>query len=301
MRHSRVHVGLDDLGFTQAVTVVERLRTYDGHPFALPRHLERFATTIAGLQIAGIPSAPRLSEIVTSLLARNRDWLQKMGEASIILLATPGSRHRPALPAASASEAAPPGPTWIAYLQPLPLEKIAARIAEGQPVVVTDVVQPPPESWPRHWKVRNRLHYFLADRQAASQAPDATGILRDTDGTLTESSIANLALVLGGRIVSPPPARVLPGITQAVAEEVAREAGIVWEKRPLPSELLDEAEEVLLFGTTTGIWPGRVTRHAAARNDPTSRPAPSSLALPGPVFRRLREGFDARCRRGSAR
>ena len=59
--HSSLHVALDDFGFTQGVTAVERLRTYDGRPFELPRHLARFATTTAGLQIAGLPSPPRLT------------------------------------------------------------------------------------------------------------------------------------------------------------------------------------------------------------------------------------------------
>lgn len=292
--HHELHVAIDDLGFTQGVTAVERMRTYGGRPFRVSRHLQRFASTVTALQIAGLPDQPAQQEIIDELLQRNRLWLDAHGEAAIVLFATPGRVSQPALrPQHQAGEGTDPAarealhPTLAAYLSPLPLELIAHRIRRGQPLVITNVVQPSVQTWPRHLKVRSRLHYFLADRQATAIDSDALGILLDEDGTVTETSVANLAVVQSGQIVSPPAERVLPGVTQAVAEEIASDLKINWEKHPLSIQEIRDSDEVLLFGTTTGIWPAWLVTDAADHGTPP--------VIDGPIFQALRKRFDAIC------
>lgn len=305
--HHELHVAVDDLGFTQGVTAVERMRTYGGRAFHASRHLRRFASTVKTLQIVGLPDQQALQELVDELLQRNRHWLREQREAGIVLFATPGRADRPALrpqhPSAGAFDRAlpePAHPTFVAYVVSLPLTVIARRIRRGQALVITDVVQPSVQSWPRHLKVRSRLHYFLADRQASAVDPDALGILLDEDRTLTETSVANLAVVRSGRIVSPPAGQILPGVTQAVAEEIATDLKIGWEKRPLSIEETRHADELLLFGTTTGIWPGWLISEAADHGAPprsaTSPEDQSRPTHPGPIFQALRKRFDAVCR-----
>lgn len=314
--HRELHVAVDDLGFTQAVTAVERLRTYGARIFQTDRHLQRFASTVAALQIAGLPDQRTLQELSGELLQRNRRWLREQREAGVVLFATPGAASHPALwpqhhegGLSDASPTAAPQPTLVAYLMPLPLARIADRIHRGQPLVITDVRQTSLHTWPRHLKVRSRLHYFLADRHATAVDPRALGILLDEDSTVTETSVANLAIVGKGRIISPPAARVLPGITQAVAEEIAAELKIAWDKRPLSIAEMHTADEVLLFGTTTGIWPGWLVNDAtdsghrsSAKDGADGGQAASTPANAGPVFRALRKRFDELClgdRRGS--
>ncbi|MEX0824947.1 MAG: aminotransferase class IV [Pirellulaceae bacterium] len=304
--HHELHVAVDDLGFTQGVTAVERMRTYGGRVFQVSRHLQRFASTVTALQITGLPDQPTQQEIVDELLRRNRRWLNEQREAGIVLFATPGRLDRPALRpqhqaglSSEATESNTAHPTLVAYLSPLPLALIAHRIRCGQPLALTNVVQPSVQTWPRHLKVRSRLHYFLADRQATAIDPDALGILLDEDRTVTETSVANLAVVHSGRIFSPPADRVLPGVTQAVAEEVASELKIGWEKRPLSIREMQDADEVLLFGTTTGIWPAWLVSEATGRADPGESAGSSNAgarrSVVGPIFQSLRKRFDAIC------
>lgn len=260
-----VQVSADDLGFRQGVTAVERLRTYLGAPFEVDAHLERWRGTVDAIGIVGLPDHDRLAALLSELLRRNDSLVSLEGDVGITLFATPGV-------------VGGDRPTLALHLNRLDFAKSQRFRTHGQPLVVTDVVQPAPATWPRGIKVRTRLHYYLADRHARLADPDASGILLDQDGTLTETGIANLAIVEGDTIVSPPADRVLGGITQRVAERLAEECSIGWSSSPLTAERARSASGIVLMGTDTGIW------HASSLD---GRPK-----APCETYRRLRDRFD---------
>lgn len=252
---SEVRLSLDDLGFRQAVTAVERLRTYRKHVFELPAHLDRWERTVGALGIRGLPDRGRVEGLVTELLQRNESRAAHGGDVGVTLFATPGE------PAGTAPGPVGPmrsgdGSKFVIHLNRLDVDRIERHRSEGQPLVVTDVTQPAPGCWPRDIKVRCRLHYYLADRQARQRAnaADAGGILLDDDGSVTETSVANMAMIERGALISPPAARVLPGVTEAVARRLAAELDVPWLSEPLFPDRLRRAEGVLLMGTDAGLW-----------------------------------------------
>lgn len=237
----QLRIPIDDVGFLQAATAVERLRTYRQRPLEVAAHLRRFCRSAAALSIA-LPDDTTLASLIDQLLRRNADWLTEQGDVGIVLFATPGRGG------------AGVAPTLGMHLTSLDHPAIKRRQQFGQPLVITDVRQPPAASWPRDIKVRCRLHYYLADHQAQAVDRDAVGLLLDDDGTITETSVANVAIVRDGCIVSPPKERVLPGVTQAQAMRLALAAGIQWQQRSVSVHEVRQADEILLLGTTTGIW-----------------------------------------------
>lgn len=239
--YRKLRLPIDDLGFRQGVTAVERLRTYAGRPFEINAHLERFQRTLHLIRIDHAPSSTRLRELLHELLQRNHSLVQAEGDIGITLFATPGGQ---------ANRSA----TLGMHLNRIDHAAVQARQTGGQPVVLTDVVQPDEKSWPRQAKVRSRLHYYLAERRAAEVIAGATGVLRDSDDTWTESSIANIALLFGNEIVWAPRARVLPGITQSVVKRIADSMSIRSSERPLTRPMIAEADAILLMGTDTGVW-----------------------------------------------
>lgn len=245
--YERVCLPVDDLGFRQSVTAVERLRTYNARPFQLDEHLRRFDNTLRLIAIEGVLPASELAEKVGELLDRNHDLIEKLGDVGITIWATPGNRSGGR-------------PTLALHLNKLDHLAVARRRKDGQTVVLTDVVQPGPQSWSRQAKVRCRLHYHLADGQAREIASlrgmtsDATGVLLDSDGTWTESSVANVGLVVGREIHWPPAARVLPGITQAYVRKLAGSMGIVSREAGITTSDIRNADALLLMGTDTGLW-----------------------------------------------
>lgn len=280
---SEVRLSPDDLGFRQAVTAVERLRTYRKCVFELPAHLDRWERTVGELGIRGLPDRGRVEDLVTELLHRNESRTANDGDVGVTLFATPGD---PAGAAAGVGGriGAGEGSTFVIHLNRLDVSRIERYRSEGQPLVVTDVTQPAPGCWPRDIKVRCRLHYYLADRQARQRAnaADAGGILLDGDGSVTETSVANLAVIDKGTLFSPPADRVLPGVTEAVARRLAAELEIRWLSEPLFPDRLRRSEGVLLMGTDTGLW-------FASSVDGVAKTI-------CPIYRRLLREFDRRTR-----
>src|SRR5262249_48798772 len=100
--------------------------------------------------------------------------------------------------------------------------------------------------------------------------PGAIALLLDAGGAITETAAANVLLVLGGKVVSPPRANILEGISLRVVIELCSQVQIPFEERPLQLADLAGAEEVMLTSTpyclvgvsrcqgTAVPWPGRI-------------------------------------------
>ena len=264
---SELRVSVSDDGFRYAATAVERLRTYGRKIFQLPAHLRRWRGTLAAIGIEGTPNDAVIEKLVDELLCKNTPTTDRLGDIGVVIVATPGFGNE--------------SPTLAIHLNIIDHRLVIDRHRYGQPLVVTDVVQPSPMSWPRGIKVRCRLHYYLADQIARQSHAGASGVLLDEDGSITETSISNIAIVKDGEIVSPPKDRVLGGITQSVTERIAKQHSMRWTKRAVSVLELVSADEVLLMGTDSGIW------FACSVDGETKMANPS-----GSVYSVLRSGFD---------
>jgi len=242
---NELNVSVDDVGFRQGVIAVERMRTYDGRVTALEAHIVRWRRTLEELYFTVSVDSNEIRNRIAQLLTENSDFLRRTRDCGIVMLATPGimnpsSQHN--------------AYTEMLHLLPLDHDRLGRHRIEGQPVFITDVEQPAGKCWPRDIKVRCRLHYYLADQQARQHHNSAVGLLIDHDGTVTETSVANIAIVRDGQILSPPAEQALPGITQDLVRQACSGLGFRWEyERLWPSEIR-EADEVWLMGTDGGLW-----------------------------------------------
>ncbi|XZE52442.1 aminotransferase class IV [Planctomycetaceae bacterium SH139] len=239
----------DDIGVLQGVIAVEKLRTWKHACPLLPRHLRRFATTADFLGIGPFPSASEWTAVIEQLLAGALAMPAAKSQAAadetewgLTLLATPGRL----------GEAEP---TLVALLNPLNLSHYRQLAANGQALIISDVQQPAPACWPRHLKVRSRIHYYLADRQARQVTPGALGVLLDDDGTITETSTSNILILENDSIILPPADRVLPGVIAASLLELMEAAGWSVKREPISPQRLRRADEVWLTGSLVGLWP----------------------------------------------
>lgn len=93
----------------------------------------------------------------------------------------------------------------------------------------------------------------LAKTEASSLGFDDALFLCE-DGTVSEASAANLFLVRDGRLVTPPrTAGILEGITRATVMDLAGDAGVTVEERPIGRSELYVADEIFICGTAVGI------------------------------------------------
>ena len=102
-------------------------------------------------------------------------------------------------------------------------------------------------------------------------------------GQLAEESVSNVFLVCDGHLVIPPVhCGLLPGVTRAVVMELAGEAGIGMEERPVPADEMFKCDEMFLTNTLMEIMPVRMIDKRALHGK-----------APGPVTGRLQEMYHA--------
>src|SRR5262245_58929284 len=103
------------------------------------------------------------------------------------------------------------------------------------------------------------------------------------DSFLTEGTSSTVHVVSGGEILTPPgSAQLLPGTTQEVVSELAAHLGIRERFVPVTEAQLRAADDIFLGAATIG--PVAVTRLDGK---------PVGTGMPGPVWRRIRQAFDA--------
>jgi branched-subunit amino acid aminotransferase/4-amino-4-deoxychorismate lyase len=262
-------IPLSDVGFGLGVTVVERLRTIAGRPFCVEEHLQRLERSleIVGWNVEAIVTEVR--DAVTAFPDVNAELMTPGDDWYIAIFVTPGDS-----PAATQARIGVHG-------GPLPFAGWADKFETGVDVVITDVRQTPANCWPPELKCRSRMHYYLADQEAARRQPGARAVLLDQQGFIGEASTANVVAYYAGRgLVTPRIDGVLPGISQQVLFELADEAGLSRTEADLtPAEFAAAGE---LFITSTSICLQPIVSVDGKAVDG---------GLPGPVYRQLLDAW----------
>ncbi len=283
-------ISIVDAGFVMGATITEQLRTFGGRLFRSERHFQRLAHS---LEICGID--PRLSiddfgQIGNELVEQNHRLLAAGDDLGLAIFVTPGPYVALAggdlLAAADVlsptADLRPPTsdlrpPTIGLHTFPLAFHLWAKAYEKGVSLVTTSIQQVPSECWPRELKCRSRMHYFLADREAAAKEPGARALLLDGAGRVAETSTANIVIYKSAAgLISPPRSTVLPGVSLEIVVELAGQLGIPFLERELRPDDLAAADEVMLSSTPNCLLP--VTRfNGRPIGKPTDRPIYSRL------------------------
>jgi len=256
---------VDDLGCLLGATLVERLRTCGGRPFRIGKHLRRMRRSleIVGWDAPGL--CQRVAEAIGEFTVHNAPLMAEGDDWSLVVLITPGKTYDAAQP------------TLIVHGHPLPFENWAAQYESGVDVAISSVRQVPANCWSPELKCRSRIHYYLADREAAAAHPGSRALLLDQAGFLGEASTANVVAFFADRgLVTPRLSGVLPGISIEVLFELADSLGIPHTEDDLLPEQFSAADEALLTSTSSCVLP-------IVRVDGQ----PLGQGQPGPVFKRL--------------
>lgn len=272
---SQAAVSIFDVGFIQGVTIAEQLRTFAGKMFRLEAHLDRLARSLAIVGIELPHPVTELGQIAEELVEHNRQLIDSGDDLGVTMFVTPG------MSSAYSAVAKQVGPTVCVHTQPLSFGQWADKYRTGDSLVVTNVLQVPANCWPRELKCRSRMHYYLADQQARRIAPGARALMLDENGFVTEASTANFVIYTkADGIVSPPKQHILPGVSVAVLEELARGLSIPFLRRELTVADVAAADEVLLSSTSPCVW--SVTQLNGK---------PIADGKPGPISQRLRSAW----------
>jgi branched-subunit amino acid aminotransferase/4-amino-4-deoxychorismate lyase len=261
---TELSISVDDVGFLLGATVTERLRTFRGQVFRLDEHLRRMRHSLEIVGLAEDEIAAQIGSAIPEFVERNRSLIPPDDDWSVLAFATPGI-------------AGSGQPTVCVHGYPLPFSRWASQFEQGARIAISDVRQIPPQSMPPELKCRSRMHFYLADRQAAATHPGARAVLLDEDGFVAEATTANVLIYRSHEgLVSPPPEHILFGVSLGVVQELANKLGVPFTTRPITVDELRSAQEAMLTSTSVCLLP-------VVECDGK----PISAGRAGPVYRQL--------------
>jgi branched-chain amino acid aminotransferase len=266
---SRAVVSVFDHGFLFGEGVYETLRTYNGQPFLLDRHLRRLRNSAEMLALE-VPLDNgaidrRCRETMTAAgLGGDRDH-----ESYIRILVTRGVGELSYDPAAC------PDPTVVVIAKPF-VAPGAELFARGVRVALVSIVRNHPGTVNPLIKSNNLINNALAMQEAARRGA-FEGVMRNYRGELAECTQSNLFVVRAGAALTPPLASgLLPGITREFLFEVGADLGIPVREAVLRDDDLFGADEAFLTSTTREVLP---IVEVDDRQIADGRPGPVTVAL----------------------
>ena len=249
---SAAHLAVYDAGVVLGATVSELTRTFRRQPFRLEDHLDRLFRALRYVRFDIGMSPDTLADVSHKLVAHNAELLAGDGELGLIHFVTAGEYPTYA---GMAGRAPRTSPTVCAYTFRLPLEMWAEKMRHGAHLVTPATRHIPPECYTANIKCRSRMHYYLADQEARLVDPDATALLLDLAGNVTETSGANFLIVERGTIVAPTLTNTLPGISRQTVIELAGRLGIPFVERDFQVFNIVNADEAFLTSTPYCMLP----------------------------------------------
>lgn len=265
---AEARVSVLDRGFLFGDAVYDVVPVYRGHPFRMAEHLARLERSLAAVRIARPCDAAQWEALVRELARRS-----PTADCLVYLQVTRGvARRDHAFPTDPAVV-----PTVFGMATPFSPPSQALRENGLHAIGIED------DRWMNcHIKATSLLGNVLAKQRAVDAGVDE--VLQFRNDLLTEGASCNVWIVRDGRLIAPPLGRqMLEGIRYGLTGELAAEAGVPFDSRPVSRDEVRQADEVLVTSASREILP-------VVRLDGE----PVGAGVPGPVYARLRAGYDAR-------
>jgi branched-subunit amino acid aminotransferase/4-amino-4-deoxychorismate lyase len=265
---SQAAVPVWDMGVVAGASVTEMARTFAHHPFRLERHVERLMTSLTALGFPQPWPADSLHNAAMQIVDHNSKLIAAGEDLGIVLFSTAGSN--PTYLSGCSTHT-----TTVVHTFVLPFAGWRSNFINGVRLQIPSVRQIPEDCFSVTHKVRNRLHWWLADQEASRRESGSRALLLDQDDYVTETSTSCFYIVRDDRIVTSSRG-VLNSLSSQIVEEIAGSLQIPFERRPIPVAELTQASEAFLSSTPVCLLP---VSHINGRQ--------AGFAIPGPVFRRL--------------
>lgn len=277
VRADEANLPLCDAGFVQGATITVQARTFRQRLWRLDQRLDRLFEAVASIHLTLEETREQIERIARELVEHNGKLIDARAELGLVVFVTPGEYPTYA---SMYGRPARTTPTVGVHTFPLPFQLWAGKMREGAHLAIPAIRHIPPACLDPHVKCRSRMHFYLADRQARMIDPEASALLLDLDGHVTETNTSNILIVRQGVLISPRTHNILPGLSRAMVIELAGRLGIPFEERDLGETDVLGADESFLTSTPSCIVP--VSRVNNAR---------IGGGIPGPVTQRLQKAW----------
>ncbi len=254
-------------------------RTFNGVPFRLVEHVERFYRSLRYLRIDPGISPKEIVAASEEVVARNEHlrathgdwWVGQRVSRGVDAVGDEGWEHT--------------GPNLVIDVTPLPLASRAMMYRDGAEVMTTTVRRTAPSMLSPRAKMNNYLNMIVAGQPIKAARPDAWPLLLDENGNLAEGQGSNIFIVQNGELRTPKARYVLPGVSRQMTIELAKKLGIPCEEADIDLYDAANADEIFLTATSLCVLP--VSRFDG---QPVGK---ASWRGAGPVTQRLIDAYAA--------
>ena len=250
-------------------------RTFNGTPFRLKEHIDRFYRSLRYLRIDPGLSPKEMIAHSEEVVARNEHLRPSIGDWWV------GQRVSRGVDAVGDEGWDHTGPNVVIELVPLPLKKRAKHFRDGADVVVTSTRRTSPTMLSPRAKMHNYLNMIVAEMPVKALHPDAWAILLDENGNLAEGLGSNIFIVRDGELRTPRQKYVLPGVSRQMTIDLAKQLNIPCEEADIDQFDAETADEMFLTSTSLCILPVRNFNGAQV----------GSGAIPGPITAKLTAAY----------
>lgn len=254
-----------DRGFIFGDGIYDVVPAYGGRPFRMDEHLARLERNLQAIRIGVDLQRSDWETLVTDLIRRSG-----LGDCMAYIQVTRGVAKRDhGFPGNNVQ------PTVFCMVSPF-VRPDATQREQG-----LSAVSIPDQRWLRcEIKSISLLGNVLAKQAAVDAGVDE--VLQFRDGFLSEGAASNVWIAKDNVLLAPPRSNlILEGIRYRLLEELAMQAGVPFEARPVPEHDVDDADEIMMTSATKEILP--IT---------TYNGKPVGTGQPGPVYEKLRKGYD---------
>lgn len=263
-------IPLTDRGFVRSDATYDVTHVWKGRFFRLDDHIERFQASMRGLRMSLPYSSAEIAKILVECVRRSG-----LRDAYVQMTCTRG------VPPRGTRDPRLCENRFYAFAQPFVWIANDEQRRDGLKMVVSSVQRIPPESVDPRLKNFHWLDLTMGILEAYDK--DATvAVLTDGQGHVTEGAGFNVFAVKGD-VITTPDRGVFEGMTRRSVIELAGEAGVACELRPLAIEELRDADEIFITSSAGGIMPVTVLDGRIYGN-----------GKPGPVTSRIHDLYWAK-------
>ncbi len=270
-----VRVPYRDRSFMFGDGCFDMTRTFNGKPFKVKEHIDRFYRSLAYLRIDIGMQAGQMTEITHEVLRRNQHLLRAGDDYWL------GQRVSRGIAAVGDEGWEDDGPSIIVDCRPLPFKARAKHYRDGIKVIVPSVRRTPPYALSPRTKTHNYLNMVMADLEVHAQDPEAWAVLLDEHGNLCEGLGSNVFIAKDGRLLTPGERHILAGVSRATVIELARELKIEVVERDIDLYDAYTADEMFLTSTSLCLCGVASVNGANIANG----------KVPGPITKRLLDAY----------
>ena len=270
---NEVRVPFRDRSFLYGDGCFDMTRTFNGRPFKVAEHIDRFYRSLAYLRIDIGMTAAQMIEVTHEVVRRNAHLLGQGQDWWVGQRVSRGVK--------SVGDGMDPwehmGANVVVDCMPLPFKARAEHYRDGIRVIVPSVRRTPPGSLSPRVKTHNYLNMIMADMEARERDAQAWAVLLDENGNLCEGMGSNIFVVKDGRLATPQGRYVLEGVSRQTVIDLARADGMEVVERDIDLYNAYTADEVFLTSTSLCLCPVAKVNHAVV----------GAGEVPGPVVKRL--------------